>query len=889
MRRVVMFALLISAISLAPISAVAARPDPEVSVVRATLDNGLRVILLPDDLAPVVSVVVNYLVGADEAPAGFPGMAHAQEHMMFRGNPGLSGSQLALVMAALGGEFDAETGQTVTQYFMSVPSADLSTALTIESIRMQGVLDAQDLWEKERGAIEQEVERDLSNPEYVAVSRIREILFKGSPYARDGLGTISSFKQTDSAALKRFHDAWYAPNNAILIVAGRLEPEKVLVEIKERFGGIPSRSIPPRPGARLQPFESQILQMETDLPFGLSIVAFRMPGHDSPDFFAARLLADVLHSPRAGLFSLAAEGKALQSGFEVADTFPLAGMAFAFAAWPSGSDGSSAASAVEEVIAGYVKNGVPPDLVEAAKLREEAQLELAKTSILGLAELWSQATAVDGRWSPAEELQALRKVSVADVDRAARTCLGGSSVVAILTPRASGAPVVSQPVKGKESFAPRQAAPVALPTWAEQAVRRVQPPKWELSPHDIHLANGVRLVILPERISRTVSIFGAVKTQPDLQVPKGQDGIDSIMESLFSYGTDTLDRLSFQKELDKIAAVVSAGSIFSLKVPSEHFERGLQLLADNLLHPGFPEAAFRIVQEQMAGTLVGLLQSPEYRAARAMEADLYPAGDPSLREARPPTVRSLTLRDVTEYHRRTFRPDLTTIVVVGDVEQAEVLAAVKRYFGEWRNQGPKPATTLPAVPLNKPSVAHVPDVSRVQDEVALMENLGITRRSPDYYALKVGNAVLGGSFYFARLYKDLREETGLVYHVETDLQAEKRRASYAIRFGCSPVNVSITRDIVLRDLRGLGTDPIPADELQGVKAFLLRRIPLEQSSVDEIGSGFVQRSLAGLPLDESFRAGNRYFRMTADRVRLAFHRWIRPDDFVQVSTGPEPN
>jgi zinc protease len=271
--------------------------------------------------------------------------------------------------------------------------------------------------------------------------------------------------------------------------------------------------------------------------------------------------------------------------------------------------------------------------------------------------------------------------------------------------------MVSKPQRGKESFAPREVKPVALPAWAEQATQTVQLPKWELSPKDLHLPNGLRLIVLPERISRTVSVFGAVKTQPDLQVPKGQDGVESVMEALFPYGTDTLDRLAFQKELDKIAASMSAGGAFSLKVPSEHFERGLQLLADNLLRPGFPEGAFRVVQEQTVGTVAGLLQSPDYRAARAMETALYPAGDPSLREATPRSVQSLTLEDVKDYHRKTYRPDLTTIVVIGDVEPARAIETAKRYFGEWKNQGPQPPTILPPVPLNL-SLIHISEPTR---------------------------------------------------------------------------------------------------------------------------------------------------------------------------------
>jgi len=175
-------------------------------VTRATLKNGLRVIIVRNTLAPVVSTAVNYLVGSNEDPAGFPGMAHAQEHMMFRGSDGLSADQVSRLIAAMGGEFNADTQQTVTQYFFTVPAEDLDVALRIEAIRMRNVLDTQDLWKKERGAIEQEVAQDLSNPAYLLYTGLLARMFEGTPYSRDALGTRLSFQKTTGPMLKKFHD-----------------------------------------------------------------------------------------------------------------------------------------------------------------------------------------------------------------------------------------------------------------------------------------------------------------------------------------------------------------------------------------------------------------------------------------------------------------------------------------------------------------------------------------------------------------------------------------------------------------------------------------------------------------------------------------------------------
>jgi len=211
--------------SLAIIPPASGSTRSETEVLRATLKNGLKVVIVRDALAPVVTTEVSYLVGSNEAPAGFPGMAHAQEHMMFRGSPGLSAEQLAHIIAFMGGQFNAQTQQTVTQYFFTVPAEDLEVALHVEALRMGGVLDSEDLWAEERKAIEQEVVQDLSNPSYTFYTKLLAALFKGTVYEHDALGTKESFDKTTGAMLKSFYDTWYSPSNAILVVAGDVIPK----------------------------------------------------------------------------------------------------------------------------------------------------------------------------------------------------------------------------------------------------------------------------------------------------------------------------------------------------------------------------------------------------------------------------------------------------------------------------------------------------------------------------------------------------------------------------------------------------------------------------------------------------------------------------------------
>src|SRR5262249_19585062 len=152
---------------------------------------------------------------------------------------------------------------------------------------------------------------------------------------------------------------------------------------------------------------------------------------------------------------------------------------------------------------------------------------------------------------------------------------------------------------------------------------------------------------------------------------------------------------------------------------------------------------------------------------RALMSALWPPGDPGLRQASTSSVAALTLQNVKDYHRYVFRPDLTTIVVIGNVTPERARSVVEKWFGGWTATGPKPETVPAAVPTNVAAVVTIPDKNRVQDKVTLAETLGLTRYDSDYYALRMGNLVLGGAFYATRLYRDLRKDNGLVYAVES--------------------------------------------------------------------------------------------------------------------------
>jgi zinc protease len=887
-------AALLAALTALPLAALAAGPSSgsvasDSDVLRSTLGNGLQVVIVRNALAPVVSTAVNYLAGSDEAPEGFPGTAHAEEHMMFRGSPGLSAEQLADIGSIVGGDFNANTREDLTQYLFTVPAEDLDVALHIEALRMRAVLDSPKEWSQERGAIEQEVAQDLSEPSYRLYEKLRTRMFAGTPYAHDALGTRPSFDRTTAAMLKSFHDTWYAPNNAILVIAGNVDPPATLSEVRELFGDIARKKLPPKPAVRLRPVQPTSFTVDTDRPNGTLMIAMRTVGPRDADFAALEVLSDVLSNRRFDLYGLVPQGKAIAAEFAL-EPLPQSGLAYAALSFTSGTDSKALEQEVRAILARVAREGVPPALVEAAKVQERSAAQFQRNSIPELAAVWSDALALYGLSSPDEDLERIERVTVADVNRVARKYLDlDHAVTGVMQPRGSGAPVAMRGgFGGQESISLGEGHPTALPEWAQKAMQRLEVPPSTLHPVVSTLPNGLTLIVQSEDVSDTVSVHGHIRNRPETEEPAGEEGVAQVLDQLLGYGSEALDRVAFQQALDAIGAREHAGTDFSVQVLAEQFDRGVELLADNELHPGLPDAALQVIRTQVAQGVAARNASPGFLTQRSLRGALYPPQDPSLRMATPETVRALTPAAVRGYYGGVFRPDLTTIVVIGKVDPQAARATIEHYFGGWTAHGPQPVVDLPTVPANSPRTVAVPDASRVQDRVVLAQNVALTRSDADYYPLALGNAVLGGSFYATRLSIDLRKNSGLVYGVESLLQSGRTRSVYLVEYASDPQNVVKAANMVARELTVMQDTPVGADELTRVKACLLRQIPLSEAGVEEIARGLLNRTDLGLPLDEPTRAAQRYIELDASAVQGAFRKWLRPQDLVRVSEGPAP-
>ena len=321
-------------------------------------------------------------------------------------------------------------------------------------------------------------------------------------------------------------------------------------------------------GRRLQlaPVKSESFTLDSNLPYTLGFIAYRLPGTDSPDYAASQILADVLSSQRADLYGMVPAGKALAAEFGMAEEYPMASVGFGLVALPAGVDAAAAIAEMRGILENYAAKGVPEELVDAAKRSEVAAAEFQRNSIPGLANVWSNALAAEGRTSPDEDVEALKKVTLADVNRVAKQYLtAANSITATLKPVPTGQPVAAKGFGGAEEVTSAPTKPVVLPEWAASALDKLKvPTDYAQVSLDTTLPNGIRLIVKTDPISPTVTVMGSVKHNSDLQTAAGMDGVAGVLDGLYSYGTQTMDRLAFQKALDDIAANESAGYGFSV-------------------------------------------------------------------------------------------------------------------------------------------------------------------------------------------------------------------------------------------------------------------------------------------------------------------------------------
>jgi predicted Zn-dependent peptidase len=318
---------------------------------RHRLDNGLKVVLSPDRSVPIVATNLWYGVGSRNEPAGKTGFAHLFEHMMFQGSAHVPKNKHFELIERVGGTLNATTWFDRTNYFETVPSNDLELALWLESDRMGWMLPAmdQEKLDNQRDVVKNEKRQRYDNQPYGDWDeRLQALVYpEDHPYRHTVIGSMEDIDAATLDDVRSFFETFYVPNNAVLTIAGDIDPAHALAQVERYFGEIhPGDPIPALPGnPDIEPLIGSTVRdhVVADVPLPRVIMAFRIPPYSSPDFAVAEVSRSLLGTGRASRFYKRLVRERRIAKGVVTYVFPLLSGASMMLVWATGFPGSDPA------------------------------------------------------------------------------------------------------------------------------------------------------------------------------------------------------------------------------------------------------------------------------------------------------------------------------------------------------------------------------------------------------------------------------------------------------------------------------------------------------------------------------------------------------------------
>lgn len=405
------------------------------------------------------------------------------------------------------------------------------------------------------------------------------------------------------------------------------------------------------------------------------------------------------------------------------------------------------------------------------------------------------------------------------------------------------------------------------------------------------LPNGIVLLVSERHALPIVAVNAYVRAGAVLDPPASL-GLANLTAELLTRGTARRSGPEIDRAIESVGGSLGSGAArdgasVSLGVLKRDLPLGLELLADVLTQPDFPEAERKRKVEEIQAALQNAETDPGSVAGRALAPLLYP-GHPYARPVSGTlaTVATLDREQVVRFHRERYRPDVTVIAVVGDVTTAEVRAAVIARLGAW-SPPPTPPAVTPIAPPVAPAESRVITRPLTQTTVVLGRP-AIRQDSPDYPALVVANYILGGGST-SRLYARVREERGLVYSVDASLSAARHGASQTVFLQTRNESAVEAVRLVKEEMRRLGREDVTPRELELAKAYLIGSYPLRVDTSSKVAGLLITLEEAGLGLDYPERYRERIARVTAAEVRRVAGLYLDPDTLSTVMvTGQRP-
>src|SRR5437867_6526386 len=410
-------------------------------VVAATLDNGLRVLLLEDARSPIVSFQVWYRVGSRNELRGATGIAHFLEHLMFKGTPSHGPKQFARLVEQNGGQDNAFTSQDVTSYYVNIAAEKIDLVIELEADRMRNLLlDAKEINSEREVVIEERRTRTEDDPGGFLGEEVSSIAFKNHPYGAPIIGWVEDITRITPEEIRAFYKTYYVPNNALLVAVGDFKASEVLAKIRARFGRIAKGGTPP-PVLAVEPAQNGERRVTVGKQAQLPIVylGYHVPNHRSPDAWALEMLSTIISEGRASrLYKRLVHERqiALEAGGDY-NYFSVDPNLFWF--WATPMPGQTPESMEKALLAEMetLKNEpVTDEELQRAKNQVEAAFVFQEDSVHRRAALLARFELIGGYTEKDRFVERLRSVTAADVQRVARTYFADDKKnIGVLLPR----------------------------------------------------------------------------------------------------------------------------------------------------------------------------------------------------------------------------------------------------------------------------------------------------------------------------------------------------------------------------------------------------------------------------------------------------------------------
>jgi len=884
-KRIGMAVLLSLAVAAAGPSPAAELPTPDIAYQKFTLDNGLTLIVHEDHKAPIVAVNVWYHVGSKNEKPGRTGFAHLFEHLMFNGSENFNDDYFKAVEPLGATDLNGTTNNDRTNYFQNVPKSALDTILWLESDRMGHLVKAIDQarLDEQRGVVQNEKRQGENEPYAVSEELITKACFPaGHPYSWTVIGSMADLDAAKLDDVKEWFKTYYGPNNAVLVVAGDVDPKTVLTKVQLYFGDIP-------PGPPIAHFEQWVAKragtqrqiVQDRVPQARIMKVWNVPGEASRDRVLLGLAGQVLSSGKNSRLykrlvyddQIATSVAAYNDSHEIASLFTVQADA------KKEVDHAKVEKAVDEEIAKLLASGPTEDELERAKTAIFAGFIRGVERIGGFggkSDVLASSMVYEGRPDGyKEELDIVRSATPAQVKEAAQRWLSDGQYVLTILPFPAD-------LTAADKGADRSKMPAAgtAPDGTLPAIQKAT------------LSNGMKIEVAERHAIPVVDLnlmIDAGYTADAGAIP----GTASLAMSMLDEGTKTRSSLQISDESQRLGAQIGSGSdldtsYVNLSALKANLDASLALWADVILNPSFPEADFRRLQKQQLAGIQREKAEPIGMALRVFPKLLYgpdhPYGLPFTGSGFETGVAKLTRDDLVKFHQTWFKPNHATLIVVGDTTLAEIQPKLEALFKGWKS-GSTPEKKLTNAASKNGTTIYILDRPGSLQSIILAGNLVPPTANPDEIAFKTMNQVLGGAF-IARINMNLREDKHWSYGSYTFIpQARGQRPM----LGYAPVQTDKTTEAMVelkKEFQGIVSNkPVTALELSQAQDSLTKTLAGDWETQEAVSGSMGQMVRFGLP-DDYFKTfpGKVRALKTSDLDAIA-KKLLAPDKMVWVVVG----